>query len=362
MRLRELLREAGRNLASGTSRALTWALLLASVILLTAGIDQAAVTGHRIDHEEFRARGGTYWMVQAPGAIDPIRCEAMTSHSGVAAAGAVRGAGDVRLSLLPSTTTPLREVSPGMRGILHIEGHDGGAWLPESLASTLGLVPGQHLSLASGEAAYVQSVYRQPGGTSSTLSNALVAPIPIAGMWDECWIDLEVYDESVTAAATSYVPVRSADGAGETRMTQLSSALGRSHNLAEVLDTRQTRILQWALPALAALVGFTAARNRRLEYASARHVGVAHTDLAATAMLEALAWATAAGLIATATGSLVHVALYRAAGLDPAPTVLGTLASLAAPAAVAAIAACAAAATTAGLTNPRLLYHYFRQR
>ncbi len=184
----------------------------------------------------------------------------------------------------------------------------------------------------------------------------------MAGLWDECWLDIEVYDASVTTSAMSYVPTVAEGQPDGTRLSQLGSALGRSHNLGEMLAARQTRALQWALPALAALVGAAAARTRRLEHASARHVGVAAPDLAATTVLESLVWTTAAALLATAAGGITHVALYRGAGLDPTPSLLGTLGALAVPALLAGFTACGGAAITAGLTNPRLLYRYFRQR
>nr|NLD40053.1 hypothetical protein [Actinomycetales bacterium] len=403
MRLREILREAGRNLASGTTRPFTFALLLAAIILLTAGMDQAAVTGHRIDHERFRAAGATHWIVQSSGAIHVGRCEAMAAYPGVVAAGALRTTGEARLALLPATAVPVREVSPGMRDLLSVP-PDGGVWVPHQLAETLGLRSGGSVALDSGEDVAVAAVYRSPGDGGSTLSNTLLTPAPVppaagspaataavptadvpadaaptagtspaaapavassAGeqpLWDECWLDLEVYSESVTTTAASYVPTIAEGETNQTRVQQLTSSLGRSHNLAEILEGRQTQALLWALPVLAALLGYAAARSRRLEFASARHVGVSAPDLAATTLVESLAWACAGGLIATAVGGLVHVALYRGAGLDSAPTLHVTLGALAEPAVIAAVAASAVAAAASGLTNPRLLYHYFRQR
>lgn len=365
MRVRELLTEAARNLATSTTRALTFALALVAVLLVTVGMDQASVTTTRIAHHQFRADGATLWVLASPDGIDAGRCEALAGLRGVVGAGAVRAGDDVRLALLPSTTTRVADVSTGLRTILAItRPATSGVWISPSLSESLGADPGETLTLEDGSTVTIADRYAFPEAvSSSTLSSALAAPAPTTGLWDECWLDLETYDEATTASMTfSLVPAADDLLGGQAQLTQLNGSHGRSHNLPALLAERPTRWLLLAAPVLAALVGAISVRTRRLEHAAARHVGVTRTDLAATTAVESAVWAITAALLTVAVVAIVHVALMASAGLDPRTDLTATLADTARPASLAAAAATVAATLTSLTNKPRQLYRYFRER
>lgn len=361
MRGRELLREATRNLATGTTRALTLSLVLLAILVVTIGMDQAGVLGTRLDHARFRAEGSTLWTLTSPGGIDAPRCEALAAVPGVVGAGATRAREDLRLAVLPSTTTRAMDASPGLRTILGIPTAGPGVWLSPNLSATTGADPGEHLVLTDGTTVPVAGAYTFPEALSwAALSTAVLTPTPSAGVWDECWADIEVHHDGNTAAMR-YALTETTAGE-QPQLTQLNTANGRSHNLATLLADRPTRWLLVGAPVLAALLGIAAVRARRLELAAARHVGVTRTDLAAQTALETTAWAGAATILTLALIGLGRVALLAGTGLDPRTGLTTTLLDAARPAALSATTAVAAATLTAAATSPHLLYRYFRER
>ncbi|MDO5495333.1 MAG: hypothetical protein Q4G64_06440 [bacterium] len=365
MRLREILSEAGKNLSTGTARAIPHALALAVLLIIALGIDQWTVAATRIDHAEFRRDGGTLWSISAPGGIDPGRCEGLATLSGVEGAGAIRIAESTRLRLVPTTPTRLLEATPGMARVLGVE-ETGlqGVWLSPSLATTLGAARGSEIEFVDGTTAGIAARYSFPSNvTGAALSAAIVAPAPVSGAWDECWIDLGRYTEAATTAL-HYSVMADASGTPGTqaRVSQLNSARGRSHNLEEILEARTTRYLLIAAPVVGAGLAALAIRRRRLEHAAARQVGVTRADLAAITALETAAWAITGALLAVGVVGLLHVALMNGAGIDPRLHLPGALLAAGGLAAISAVSAVVVAALVSLTNKPRHLYRYFRER
>lgn len=364
MRLRELFSEAWRNLASGTARVLAVAVALAAVLTVTVGMDSATISTIRNEHREFRAQGATYWTITASGRVDGERCEALSALPGVVGAGAVRAGGAVRLDILPAASTRVSEVSPGMGPVLGITQPTAtGVWVSPGLAATLGADVGETLG-AQGRAILVAAVHHLPKAvTSASLSSGLAAPAPIDGHWDECWLDVETHSDSVNAAMSYSVnPSATGEPGDQPQISQLNGSLGRSRNLQAELGARPTQWILLAAPLLAAVVGAVSSRQRRLEHAAARHIGVTRTDLAAITAAEASVWSVAGAAITVAIVGLVHVGLAQAASMDVRADLLPVLLHAASWAALGAAAAIIGAVAQASATSPRQLYRYFRER
>lgn len=364
--------EAWRNVVTGAARAGLLAVVTAVLLTLVVGSDALAVVGARAAHAEFRASGGAIWSLTAAGGIDARRCEALTAFPAIGAAGAMREASSVRLAALPQASLPVHEVSVGMAAVLGAsDATAGGVWLAEGVAEDLGLAPGQQVALTAGEPMRVAATFRLPdGATTSTLAYAALAPAaPVGsssavglssavGSFDACWIDLLTYDEPTLGLLN--LAVTATPKGGSTSVAQLSSRLGRSFDLNQRLAERPTRHLALAAPVLAALVAVAGIRSRRLELASALHVGVRRRDLAAQSGLETAVWAGAAVVIAAAAllAVLAADAAGRAVVVSPLATWVDGLRPLGASWALAVLATLAAVPTV----RERTLFRYFRER
>ncbi len=350
MRLRELLREVGRNLLTGTTRVGTWAVLFLLLVGGLAAADVRTIVEIDAGAHAFREAGGAVQVLGAPGQIDGRRCEALAHLDGVTAVGALRVADPVTLAALPSFPVPVHEVTAGLPAVLGVVGDVVGVAIPHPLAETLGT--GAGLARLSEGTVPIGAVYRYPeDGRATALGHTVLAPVPTTGGFDACWAEIWPTD-AATSQTLRYALIDGADAASVTQR-QLNSTLGQEYDTAALLDGRLTR---W-VPGVAALAGVLLAagsvRRRRLELASARHAGVAAASLTLQTVVETVTWAAAATVIALPM--LWWVAVEGNPG-EPWPVwVLGVATVL-----VGALATVPAAAATCLLTRERHLFRYFK--
>ena len=112
MRLKAVLRETWRNVATGTSRcALIWLLLsICAVACMCADLTQ--MTGLIGDAWKWKESGASTYAITLQGGIDGAACEGLRSANGVLGAAALRQSSDrVRIASLPATEIPTYEAS-----------------------------------------------------------------------------------------------------------------------------------------------------------------------------------------------------------------------------------------------------------
>ncbi|HET9517996.1 MAG TPA: hypothetical protein VFO77_09750 [Actinoplanes sp.] len=331
MRWRSVLSEAYRNLVSGTTRGVLFAVLLTAVVAGLAITDARAIRTLQRQAADFTGSGASVQVMVARDSTDPVACERLRNITGVRSAGALRPTDAVVLRAMLGNPIQAYAVTPGLISVL---GGDSaapaGAWLPAELARTLGVRPGQQLATTTG-ALSIAGVYDYPDdGRDSRLTYAALLPEPVHGTFDECWADVWPVSASREALLHTALTVDSTS-ADPVTVGQLNTSRGQRCDGEQAFTDRPTR---YALPACALaglLLGFTAIRLRRLEIAGALHLGESRRALLATVLIETAVWAGAAVLLAACalvlgSGSLDVFAIDVRGPLAAAPgAVLGAL-------------------------------------
>lgn len=309
----ELLGEAVRGITSGASRALSGALLFLLLIGALAATPTLGSVAQSRQAAEFRASGGAVQILGADGQIDGAQCEALAAAPGISAAGALRRVDGVRMAVLPGRLLDGFEVTPGLATLLgaHAPRADRqGTWLPEPLAHTLG-GRGTH-ALADGRTLTVDRTFPLPeDGRDAALIAAVLQPVPATGAFDACWVEAWP-DPDALVAVRATVFLESPTGvATETTQTALNASLGARFQPAR--DVVSGGVATLVAVAVGAAIAVALVRLRRLELASARHMGVDGVSLRLLLLGESLAW-----LLPGALGVLAVLAiLASAANPDP---------------------------------------------
>lgn len=153
MRLREIRREAARNLSSGTSRAAILAVLVAAMSGTLTMLDTNAMVGAIASADEFRERGGSITILSAENSIAGRACDALADLDGVRAAGALSASETpLRVAGIPQNPLTFFTATPGFATMLpEATGQQHpGLLLPVEVAQTLGLNPGDPIHTAEG--------------------------------------------------------------------------------------------------------------------------------------------------------------------------------------------------------------------
>ncbi len=357
MRLRAVLREVGRDIASGTARFGTFGALLALVVGALVLTDAATVAQQVSAAETFRSAGAATEVLTAEGRVDPAACDALADVPGVAAAGALRSAGGkVRISALPDAPVPAYDVSPGFARVLGSEDAGrSGVLLARELADALGASAGDTVATERG-AVPIASVFDYPAdGRRPGFGYAVLSVMSDRGPFDECWTS--AWPQLTNLRGLLLTTLAPGGGGGDERpqVAQLNASLGSTFTGNAAFLSRPTGLATPAAAAIGAALGFLSVRLRRLQLASALHAGIARTDVLAIHLLETASWAIAATAIglgtAAATTQLVPGADQRA--------LLLTVAGIPLAAAAGVLVGAAAAGLTA---SERQLFRYFKDR
>ncbi|MDR2973299.1 MAG: hypothetical protein LBV00_01100 [Propionibacteriaceae bacterium] len=356
--------EAWRNLLTGTTRGLLFAVVFAVACGGAAVAQSRMVVDFIHQATAYREAGAAIQVVAAPGQINGSQCDDLAQVSGIVAAGALRHGADVTVATLPSTKVPSLDVTPGFAALLDPTSvttarAGAGVWLAASLAERAGVGLGaSHLPLADGEDVPVAGVYAYPAdGRAPTLDYAIVSPTASSAPFDACWVFAWPRPEAAFDVLT--VPVLpQLTGSGVKAAPPMTSQLNTTLGLSFDGPAKFAALPLWLLAAAGALVGlvlgFTAVRLRRLELAGALHAGVAKPALGVQLLVETLLWLVVAAcpsLVASLGASMwgnsdwwpAWWPAIRAIGLAAVATLVGTLAALL-------------------LTREKQLFVYFKRR
>ncbi|MFJ4295032.1 hypothetical protein [Curtobacterium sp. NPDC089689] len=360
MRLREVLREAWRDISTGASWAFTWALVLGLLLAGLVGVRAAELVADVRAATDYVASGAATTVQEARGRIDGRTCDAIADSEGVVAAGALRRLEDGTVpAALPGSALPTYEVTPGLLAVLgepQLTGHPGVVLSP-TVRESLGLAAarGTALELADGGSVPVAGAYAYPDdGRDPDLEYAVLAPsVDDARPYDACWVTVwPQRDDTVSLLRRSVLTSTGAEDEDRPTVGQLNPRLGAAFTPSG--GTGQATLLA-AAGAVGVLVGGAAVVRRRLVLASDLHIGTPRCAQVLGVVLQHVIWALTSALASTA----VAVVIVRMLPPEDAWPILHAAGGIAAVGSAAGVLGGAAAA---GCVRERALHRYFRTR
>ncbi len=346
--------EAYRNLIAGVGGSRV--LLIVVIVLTACGVlaPQLALLQADSRAVAYQRSGAATLIVKAEGRIDGVRCEAFGQLENVTAAGAVREREGLTLALLASTTVRNFESTPQFAGVLGARGAGAGLFLSDEVADAVGWRDGEALSLAERGPVPVAGRFAYPDdGRVAGLGYAILGDAPASsGLFDECWVTVWPQTPIVESLSGLVVVSGGAGAAAAPTLVQANATLG-----ARFSADAERVIWSGAGLAAALLIGVAVAfhvRGRRLELASARHVGVRPADQYAITVIEV---AVIAGI------ALILVLPFAAYAIFSEPSIAVPLLWHAVQSAILALAGaiCGVMVGLAGVRE-RHLFRYFRER
>ncbi|WP_030149692.1 hypothetical protein [Mycetocola saprophilus] len=310
-----LIGEILRDIRTGTSRALLFTLLCATLLIGLCLAEISTVSRVLNDADSYRRSGASILMFQAPGQIDATRCEALSALPNVNQAGAVReNPAGVNPAALPGHSIPQRDASEGFIRLITETGSaptavpGAGVILSDQVAEALGRAGGDTIVTGVGEIS-VRAVFPYPDdGRKPGLGYTVLSPVPADRQaFDECWIEVWPQTEAVATQLRSTL-LGEGDSQARPQLSQLNSRLGQTFPGADAFGGRLTTVAAPAGALAGLVIGFVMVRIRRLELASARHSGVSPGAQTLILLGEALVPAAVAVLIAL-TATLVLTGL-----------------------------------------------------
>lgn len=355
MRPDAVFSEAFRNIATGTTAALVLALLLGAACTGLAVIDAQAINDLRERARRFVATGASVRTLSAKGQVDPVICDDLGGTGAIRSAGALAPTDPVTLLAAPANAVPGFRVTPGMGGVLGVRATSPtGVWISQDLATSLGTAPGGRLATSRGELVVAGTFAWPEDGRDMRLGYAVVQPVPAAARaMDECWADVwpsSPAADDLVRAATFVRP----DAKDPMMIGQLNNSQGVALDTETAFLARPTRYVIPGCLAAGFVLGFAAARRRRLEYSAARHSGQRPVAQVATALLETGVWAVG-GLVVAASA----LGLFLARSGDGSPAAFAI--DVAGPA-VAVLGSLLGTLAALTLVREDHLFRYFKER
>lgn len=371
MRLSSIISEAVRNIASGASRAIIWFLALAVSGTLFGGFEALTIIGQentaaaRID-----SAADVTTIVSPVSAIDGATCDRLTeAQGGPSASGAMREGEQITPRSTPGRSIGSYEVTAGMIRLLALSsvisssassvssttaaGHGSpsgaspssdssssnpasssasspaadasGVWVSTALAHDFGWAKGSLMETDHGDIP-VAGVFDWPNdGRDTRFVYALIVPVsasakPFAECWAKQWPQTDALDLLLNETAISGV----ADANTLPGVTQLNKSHDRRYSAASLYETRMTRVLPIAALTVGVVIGITAVRRRRLEYAGALHCGQRKGAQLLTALCEML---ITSGAAIAVTLPLLAALCWRLSPSGPAAVLLAAVRS-----------------------------------
>jgi hypothetical protein len=355
MRARAVLREAWRDIVSGTSRIAVFALVFGLLVGGVAAADQLTVRRLVSEAEQYRAAGASIVTLAAEGRIRGDVCEGLGRLPGVRAAGALRQEDDgLRLAALPQSPLALYTVTPHLPEVLSAASDGNGVVLSADAAAAAGRSRGDAVATVSGTTR-IAGVYDYPSdGRRVGFGYAALDVSAEPALYDECWVDAWPLDDRIDALLLTTVQP-SGDADDGLQLSRVNTTLGTTFDGASAFAGRLTSDA-WVVALVGSLVvGYVSVRIRRVALASALHTRVPRRSLGAILALETGSWVVPVAIVL-----LGATAVFAAAGppADRAMTLVLT-ARVLAPAIAAAFVGAAGAFVT---TRERHLFRYVRDR
>lgn len=358
MRWSALAREIVRDIISGTSRTLLFALI-ATVVGGGLVVADTLATLRIIDEaRDFRSSGASVITVTAMSSVNGEACEALSDTPGIEAAGALRRAErDLILSLLPAAPLPLYESTGGLGGVLGAEdmGH-AGVTLPVAVLEALGSAPTQQIATHEGEMT-VGGTYEYPNdGRRPGFGWAAFAPAPSAGVYDECWALVWPSSPDIRQLLLTTISANTTRGEETSlQLGQLNTRLGETFDGNSAFRSRSTNGTPLLALGLGAVLAIAAVWTRRLDYASRLHDGLRKSDLQAIQVAENASWSLPAAVLISAAGCVLAVQAGGADALAIGLTAMASASALIAGTVVGGVL------TTLGIREASL-FRYFKSR
>lgn len=355
MRAAAILREAWRDIVTGTTRTATFALAFGVIVAGAAAADQLTVRRLVDEAGQYRASGASIVTITAEGRVRGEACEALGHLPGVRAAGALRQEDDgLRLAALPQSPLTLYTVTPHLPDVLWAASDGNGLVLSADAAAASGRRAGDAVITAEGTSR-VAGVYDYPAdGRRVGFGYAALDVSAGPELYDECWVDAWPLDERIDALLLT-VAQPSADADADVQLSRVNTTLGATFDGASAFSGRLTADA-WLVALTGSLVvGYVSVRVRRVALASALHTRVPRRSLGAILALETCSWVVPVAIVVV---SATSVFATTGPPEDRGTTFVLTLRVLAP-----AIAAAAVGATTAFIaTRERHLFRYVKDR
>lgn len=306
MRVGAIFREAWRDVVSGTAHVVLLALVLT---IVTAGLvtaDLLTVRGLEDEAVAYQASGASVVTLTAQGRVDPVACDKLASIPGVRSAGAMREhPNNLGAAALPSSTIPAYDVTTHFPLLAtSANAAAGGVVVSDQVADALSLREGATMMTRQGSV-LIAGVYAYPSdGRRPGLGYAALIPSAETTAFDECWVEAWPVPSDVPTLLRLTVLSASGDTQSPV-LSQLNTTLGAQFDGAARFHQRVTRFAPIAGLLLGASLGFLAVRVRRVQHASALHAGLNKADLGIMLLVETLAWAMPAAIIAGAVTTLL---------------------------------------------------------
>lgn len=158
-----ILSEAWRNIATGTTRALTCATILTLIAAGTAIFDLTGILALQHESRQWATSAAAIHIISGNKQIDPITCADLTQATGttrdhtrttpIQAAGALKSSGEITLTAMPSAPLDAWQATPGLANVLGIGATQQtrpGVWISSQLAATLHAREGDDLPTTQG--------------------------------------------------------------------------------------------------------------------------------------------------------------------------------------------------------------------
>ncbi|NMM93438.1 hypothetical protein G1C95_0623 [Bifidobacterium sp. DSM 109957] len=275
MRLKEIAREAWRDMVAGTAGAVPLALLTCVLVLCCAGLDVWQILAVERQAIEYRNAKGNVLLLKNENGVDGRACAQLTAQRGIEAAGALRQSGDMTLHALPDNRFVIYEVTDGLLNVVDSSNSDHqGVWLPRTVAEKLAVASGATLETTQGEIRVAGVCDWAEDGRDSRIGYAVLMPVASYGAFDECWASVwpssDMTDTLRLSVFYTMDPSNSQTG-------RVNYAFGDTMDAYGMFSTRLTRFAVPAAGALVALVVAAFCRRRKLELSGNMHAGASRS-------------------------------------------------------------------------------------
>ncbi len=298
-----ILGESIRNVSSGTTHALRYGLTLAVILCVCAAADVLSVNALILRAKEYQESGASIMTLEAAGLIDGATCDSFAKVPGVRASGAIQQeANSLTPAALPGGSVASFRISEGAAGLFRVDddSKEAGILLSRDVIDTLGLQVG---SLFTSDLApvRVRGTFAWPqDGRRPGYAYAALSPDSADEAFDECWVDAWPTPPNLARIMRTAL---NPDPTGDTKVisSQVNVTKGASFDGARSYEDRVTRFAPFVAIMAGLFAGYASTRSRRLELASAQHVGVTRVQQLAQTLFETSLWVLAAGVLTSST-------------------------------------------------------------
>ena len=287
MRLRETFREAWRNINSRMSQFLSTLFILTCVIATCAGIDGRQVMSIEQKARTYRSSLSNVYVIKAEQQIEPAACQALPQNTGIEAAGGLRKATPIRLTLSKASPLNTYEVSQSFLTVItggkQSSAMTGGIWLSQALADKFFLHVGSQVDTTAGPMK-LAGIYQWPeDGRDTRLGFAALVPVITPSAYDECWASVWP-PKSITRTLNQALQYSETSSNAQTE--QVNYTMGDKFDPNTEFTSRLTRPLIFAPLLLCFVFGVAVCRRRKLENSGYLHAGEPKSSMVLRLMVE----------------------------------------------------------------------------